>query len=383
MKIGILTQPLHNNYGGLLQNLALQKVLKDLGHEPMTININNRDISIFRKSASILKRSILKIIEKNVLIRAYPTKKENIIISRYMRSFVKENIITTKLIKQKVNYDLLKEYDFDAYIVGSDQVWRPRYSTQLSTFFLDFLEGNTLVKKIAYAASFGVSEWEFKGKQTSEFGRLLKQFDAVSVREDSAMDLCEKYFGVKALHLLDPTMLLDKEVYTSIVDKKDVKDSPGNLFTYILDKSVEKNNIVKSVSIKYNLNAFSVMPHMSFADSPKKDINDCVFPPVEEWLRGFMDAEFVVTDSFHGTVFSILFNKPFISIANKTRGLTRFTSLLKMFQLEDRLVFSQDELDLQKIQDIDWHRINNIFLKEKNKSMVFLKNSLNLSKNTN
>lgn len=376
MKIGILTQPLHNNYGGLLQNFALQTVLKGLGHEVHTINIKGRETAKFRRYTSILKRTAQRLLGQEVRVRTWPTAKESAIISQHTREFMQKNIITTELYSSKVDEKLLDNYMFEAYLVGSDQVWRPKYSPQLPTYFLDFLENNPDVIKIAYAASFGVDDWEFTNKQTKEFSKLLKQFNAVSVREDSAVELCKNYFGVEATQLLDPTMLLGSDVYTSLVVKEKIEKSPGNLFTYILDKSDEKIQIIDNIAFKYGFQSFSVMPEKSFFEPGRKDIHDCVYPPPEKWIRGFIDAEFVVTDSFHGTVFSILFNKPFISIANKGRGLTRFTSLLKLFQLEDRLIFSSDDLILDVLKEIDWGKINTILIQEKEKSMNFIKTNL-------
>jgi len=377
MKIGILTQPLLNNYGGLLQNFALQKVLMELGHEVLTININYSEVGYIRRFASILKRSLLKTFKKNIAIRVYPTNNENEIIAQNTKSFIKKNIKTTRLIKQKVNEELLYEYGFDAYVVGSDQVWRPVFSPQQSTYFLDFLENNNSVKKIAYAASFGVSNWEFTKKQTQRFRKLIKLFDAVSVREDTAVDLCKEYLYVDAFHLLDPTMLLDKDDYLLLIDEQNIKIKSGNLFTYILDESDEKGLVLKKVAKEYNLNPYRVMPRAKFSDPHKKSIKDCIFPPVEEWIRGFADAQYIVTDSFHGTVFSILFNKPFISIANEGRGVTRLKSLLKLFNLEERLILSPDSFDLNKLKKIDWNEVNSILENEKEKSLLFLKKQLN------
>lgn len=374
MRIGILTQPLHNNYGGLLQNYALQTVLISMGHEVYTINIKKRDSTGFRKYASILKRSVQRILDQQIRVRAWPTAEESNVISQHTRRFVDRNINTTDLITRKVNEKLLDKYGFDAYVVGSDQVWRPKYSPQLSTFFLDFLETNRDVKKIAYAASFGVSDWEFTDKQTEEYKGLIKLFDAISVREDLGVNLCKEYLNVDASHLLDPTMLLKKEEYISLVEKENIKESSGNLFTYILDANTDKANIVDKITNKYDLKSFSVMPPKRFSE--RFGINDCVFPPVEGWIRGFMDAEFVVTDSFHGTVFSILFNKPFISIANESRGITRFKSLLRLYQLEERLVHSLSDFDLLTIKDIDWENVNTILEREKTSSTQFLNEHL-------
>jgi polysaccharide pyruvyl transferase WcaK-like protein len=374
MKIGILTQPLHNNYGGLLQNFALQKTLKDMGHEVWTIDRNFAKIPAHRKYASAVKRCIIGLTHNKIPDRTWLTTKEERVISKYTSLFI-ENYIqkTPKIYKTSALRRLHKKYSFDAYIVGSDQVWRPRYSPQQPTYFLDFLEKNTSVKKIAYAASFGVSDWEFTREQTKEFKRLLKLFDAVSVREDSGVDLCKRYFDVDAIQLLDPTMLLDKEEYISLVNKQNLQKSSGSLFTYILDKNDDKSAIVNSVADKFKLDPFSVMPKRSFSEPGRKDINDCVFPPVEEWIKGFIDAEFVITDSFHGTVFSILFNKPFIAIANKSRGLTRFESLLKLFQLEDRLVFPTDNFNIDNLNEINWEKTNAILVREKKRSMEFIK----------
>ena len=120
------------------------------------------------------------------------------------------------------------------------------------------------------------------------------------------------------------------------------------------------------------------MPKRSFSEPGRKDINDCVFPPVEEWIKGFIDAEFVITDSFHGTVFSILFNKPFIAIANKRRGLARFESLLKLFGLSERLVLNYSIIQLEKMisQEIEWDNVNRILKDEQNKALNFSVTSL-------
>ena len=208
--------------------------------------------------------------------------------------------------------DILRKYHFDAYLVGSDQVWRPIYSYCLSNYFLDFTIGQH-VKRIAYAASFGTSKWEFTEGQTTRCAALAKQFDAISVREDSGVVLCKKYLGVDAVHLLDPTMLLNKEDYIRLVEQEQIPSSEKKLMTYILDQSEEKQAIVRKISQTLSLSPNVVMPEKNFAQVGKKDIDQCVFPPVTDWLRGFMDAEYVVTDSFHGTVFSIIFNKPFVA----------------------------------------------------------------------
>lgn len=378
MKIGILTQPLHTNYGGLLQAYALQTVLINRGHKVWTIDRRSKDPSLLIKILSIGKRVVLKtLFRKPIVIRAWPTTKEKQQIARHTNQFIKENIRTTETINRSKKLSILNKYQFEAYIVGSDQVWRPEYSPCLENYFLDFLKIENKVKRIAYAASFGVDHWEFSDKQTSQCNLLAKHFNAISVREDSAVKLCNEYLNVDAMHVLDPTMLLTKEDYIRLVEKDRIPKSKGTLMTYILDKAAWKNELVQHIADESKLKPFSVMPKEAFPKAGKKQLEDCIFPPVTEWIRGFMDAEFVVTDSFHGTVFAILFNKQFICMGNKDRGLTRMTSLLDKMELTDRLICEKDQsIKIPELIAIDYNKVNQIIDREKIISIGFLDKAL-------
>ncbi|BEG97879.1 polysaccharide pyruvyl transferase family protein [Bacteroides sedimenti] len=374
MKIGILTQPLQTNYGGLLQAYALQTVLKRMGYKAWTINRPYKKVSLLRRIFSYLKRMIFSAFKtKSYIIRVWPTDKESKLIAQNTNRFIKENIQVTEPIYSLNNFSSLKKYEFDAYIVGSDQVWRPSYSPNISNYFLDFLTEKDKVKRIAYAASFGVDNWEFNDIQTSLCAALAKKFDAISVREDSAKDLCKDYFGVKAELVLDPTMLCTKDDYIELIKKDSTPASKGTLMTYILDRSHEKEEIISKVAKEFDLLPFSTLPQSKYAEVGAKNIKHCIFPPVTEWLRGFLDASYVVTDSFHGTVFSIIFNKPFITIGNSERGITRFTSLLNMFGLEDRLISFPSELTKELMhKNIDYIRIEELLKNKRTSSLNFL-----------
>lgn len=376
MKIGILTQPLKNNYGGLLQAYALQKVLNDMGHEVWIINRTFKEPSFVRQYASLGKRIILKYILKKSLHPIFifnPTKEEQKIIATYTSQFVKKHFphVTKKIIRNKDMIHLNRE-GFDAYMVGSDQVWRPRYSPCITNYFLDFVEKGTKIKRIIYAASFGVSDWEFTEEQTRDCSRLAKYFNAVSVREDSGVDLCRKYLGVDAVHVLDPTMLLNTKDYIHLLENEG--KSSGNMMTYILDKTNEKKQMINDISKRLKLLPFSVMPNkMLTKETRGTEIKECIYPPVTKWLRGFIDAEFVVTDSFHGCIFSILFNKPFIVIGNPKRGMSRFNSLLKLFDLEDRLVnVTETNYNNLFIEEINWTKVNAILMTKRKEASLFL-----------
>jgi exopolysaccharide biosynthesis predicted pyruvyltransferase EpsI len=237
------------------------------------------------------------------------------------------------------------------------------------------------VKRLAYAASFGVDHWEFTPEDTEKSKELLKKFDAISVREDSAIDLIKNNLGrTDAQHVLDPTMLLSLHQYKAVVDKENIAPSSGNLKVYVLDKTPEKDNLVKLLEEKLQLKAFEVLPAKRLNEEKvtNSNINDFVFPNPAAWLRGFQDAKFVVTDSFHGTVFSILHNIPFIAIGNVARGLSRFQSLLKMFGLEDRLVTDINSVNIDNFakKEIDWERVNEVLEKERKKAVDFLKANL-------
>lgn len=381
MKIGILTQTLHNNYGGLLQNYALQQVLIRAGHEPCTID-HSRTVKvcrlrkIYRKLKAYLKHWLYP--HKYGKPAYVANEREEAIISQHTEYFINKYIRRTKTLNTHKEFlEIAKSGEFQAYIVGSDQCWRPRYNRSfLKEMFLSFAENQTSVKRIAYAASFGTDDWELAPEIMSECARLAQFFDLITVREDSGVKLCKDFLGIDAQLVLDPTLLLTKEDYMKIVEAEHEPNSPGNLFYYILDPSEEKSQFIDGVANKLGLTPFTVMPGIPSGYRTKRDIkNDigrCTYPPVTNWLRAFMDSEVTIVDSFHGMVFSIIFNKPFWVIGNKRRGMSRFTSFLRLFDLSDRLVEIGQINEIDWNMPIDWNCINRIRVKLANKSFALL-----------
>lgn len=376
MKIGILTLPLHNNYGGILQAYALQIVLKRMGHDAMVID-KSREIKLPILSFS---RYFLyfKLLAHKVLVDRNTTifwdrkhNREYKVMSTYTLPFIQKYI---KRFVASRDYSNIKQGNFDAFVVGSDQVWRPKYFGQniISNAFLSFAK-DWNVKRISYAASFGTEEWEYTEAQTSECKEWIKRFNAVSVRESSAVQLCKEHLGVDALHVLDPTMLLSAADYIQLFKEADTPKSSGSLMCYILDETEDKQKVVSNVEETLNLTAFSVNSKYEVRTAP---LEERIQPPVETWLRGFYDAEFVVTDSFHACVFSILFEKTFIVYGNKDRGMARFHSLLSIFGLENRLVTSSAEAQKVISVPIDWSVVNAQKKEWQEKSYNFLKNNL-------
>lgn len=368
MKIGIITQPLLNNYGGLLQNYALQQVLRQLGHGSVTLNQIPVPWTPLRiKVLSNIKTLLLKILGNgNKRKFSWQQKKQANYRTKHTVFFTCKYINKTHVFSKTSEFrNYVVKNKIDALVVGSDQVWRPKYNHNIFWSFFNFAE-KLRVKRISYAASFGVDFWEYSCEQTQECKRLVKLFDGVSVREKSAVNLCQKYLECKSEFVLDPTMLLEKEDYIHLVENEKEPMCNGELFTYILDASTQKLEYIERIAKRLSLKTFSCMPASA----------EDIYPPVTQWIRSFMDAKFVVCDSFHGAVFSIIFNKPFIVIGNKERGMSRFNSLLETFKLESRMLIAPDAIDSILMFDIDWNEVNRIRQEYKETSFRFLVNAL-------
>ena len=381
MKIGILTQSLQANYGGLLQNYALQQVLLQAGHEVETIDWTPSNKSI-RYKLSRIKWIILSFLfpKKYPKLRYQPTDEEKKIIQQHTNHFISTYIHHTKTITFKDGFrHKAKVGKYDAYVVGSDQCWRPLYNAFLSAMFLDFAKEEK-PKRIAYAASFGTDQWEFTQEMTSICAPLAQKFDFVSVREDSGVKLCKDNLGVNAVHVLDPTLLLTKEDYIHLIEAEKEPKSQGTLFNYILDPDAAKSAFINKVAKEKGLATFQVLPKCQAETRTKDDIKnrieDCVFPGVTTWLSAFMDAEMTIVDSFHGMVFSIIFNKPFWVIGNANRGMSRFTSLLKLFHLEERLLDANHLKEVDINRPIDWSSVNTILEQKRNECKNLLLSQL-------
>lgn len=377
MKIAILTQPLHTNYGGNLQNFALQTALKKMGHEPVTIDRHatiklrtKLKLGYFKRLASHYLKGTPKPKARDYLGTS-KDKRDRAHVIRFIETYINK---TPRLYSDQAVQKAFAEKRFDAVIVGSDQCWRPIYSPNISTYFLDFLENDQSIKKIAYAASLGTEKWEFDEQQTQMAQRFIKQFDAVSVREKQAVELVKDKLNTEASFVLDPTLLLDKDDYLKVIDAHQPPlPTRKGVYTYVLDAGGWKGQVINQVAETLNTSVFNNQPKATIAN-PSDNSDDYVIPSIEGWIKGFADADFVVTDSFHGTVFSILFNKPFVSLLNAERGAARFYSILSEFGLEDRLVAGYDEAKVGFLlnQETDWQQVNAKLEKLKQNSKGFL-----------
>ena len=374
MQIAILTQPLRSNYGGILQAFALQQTLINLGHQVTTVNRQPDQGSRIRITFRTLKNLTRQLISLNKLKKF--NEAENKIIFKNTTEFIENNISLSPLIsstKELKNY--FSENSYEAVIVGSDQTWRPKYSPNILNYYLDFLEDEK-IKRIAYASSFGVDEWEYTPEQTLKCKELIKNFNGISVREASGVELCNAHLNAYASIMPDPTLLLDKNDYIKKLNINTDKNTEG-VFVYILDPNTEKQKIITEITSTLNQKEFRCQPNKIPELLNSRNLSDYIYPKVEDWVKSFLEAEFIVTDSFHGCVFSLIFNKKFLVIGNKKRGAARFTSLLNNFDLKNRMIENIEELPKDIIRsEINWDQVNHIIKNNQTQAIKFLRDNL-------
>ena len=341
MRINIITQPLFCNYGGILQNYALQEVLRRMGHEVLTVNVPPREIA----SHPGWKDYAYAIINLGKRIRGqyecpflnpHTFAKKERELSEPQREFINKHINKVDC-QSPFTHDTVLEHPADLWIVGSDQVWRPWCSPNIGNYFFDFLDYDT--PRIAYAASFGTDRWEISEEQTPRVKELAARFKAISVREASGVELCKDYLGIEAQHVLDPTMLLTAEDYLALTGENDYPQE-RYIATYILDPNPAKKKAIKDAARAFGLRVVPV----------GRMHRDC-FDSVESWLATIAHADRVITDSFHGTVFSIIFRRPVKILENDIRGNSRLKSLIVMLglSLDVNGFYQVDEASLRKL----------------------------------
>lgn len=337
MKIALLNLQYDNNYGGNLQRYALMEVLERMGHDVTHLNLrfNFNPQPWYVKLKRIPRRVIYKLF-KNRHIDIFPEyhqQKEYEQQCSVTDLFYNRYIKHTRIIDSKEK--LRKQQGYDLYLVGSDQVWRKTIAAVygIDTFFFDFLTENC--RRVAYGVSFGTAVSELNEDDKRRLMSLYKKFEAVSVREPSGLQLLQSYgwTNPKAEWVLDPTLLLRKEDYEALIDEGNTVKSKGDLFCYILDNSKEKRKLIEEQANERRLVPFVL------------GLSDRV--SIEQWLRSFVDAKLIITDSYHGLVFSIIFNRPFILMRNKFRGNARFDAIFETCNIS-----SDDGTQL------DWIEIN-------------------------
>lgn len=385
-KIGITSYWCSNsNYGQILQGVALQHVIRNLGHNPCTIAYDmdapeNHDYSRIDKIRLILfgEISIWKRIVRRIKAHLSDVKPE------IKQDFSKRHfdIFKSKYLKMSdERYDTFQKVvdskeikDFYAFITGSDQVWHAASGPNRRKYLL--LEfANRKQKKISYAASFGRNKI-IPISERKEYQRELQTFFSVSVREQSGVELC-KSLGVKASCELDPTLLLSAKDWFTLCNIEQHKRNDKTAFFYTLSAN---NKIV--LQIKKLLQSLGYECIYVCSDEKNPDENANCDATIEEWLQLIASSSIVVTTSYHGTIFSINFNTPVLSIAKEGNILNgsnqRMYSIMSGLGLLDNFIDKYDENAVRAIlnKETDWSFINGKIEKERKKSISYLQNAL-------
>ncbi len=369
-QIHILTHPFMGNYGGMLQAYALQRAIA--AHVPATCFIDS-----YRKYDAFDLRCRMKNGIGELLLSC--GKKASALAVRkwlrykMVRPFYRIISSGTPVVEhESVNQNGPAELQ---YVVGSDQVWRGCYVSgykSLPFFFLDFASEDVRRRSIAYAASFGSDEWEGTSAETERCGKLLRQFRAVSVREQSGVELCRRLFGVEAVQMPDPTLLLQAADYEKLIASEPTHKNEGDyIATYVLDSAPQKQASMQAVAEQMGM---PLQPLSPVASSPNRWERQPLSVP--QWLSYMSRARYVLTDSFHGCVFAIIFNKPFVCYGNASRGMARFDTLMRTFHLESRLVNDLEQVAEVLARPIDWEEVNAIRASERQRGLGFLQEQL-------
>lgn len=368
MKIALMAYRYGPSHGSILQTYALTKVLEYYGHK---VEIINRQPPFRINDLIICLKRVIKLFVKGRLTRydfyvgQYPK-----IMMRGINSFIDCNLREKTIsFSSSLKLKHIGNGNYQAFIVGSDQTWRPNYVYDIYNYYLDFVPKESTSKRIAYAPSFGTSEWEYTLEQENRCRKLIELFDGVSVREEQGVQMCFEHFGIRAQHVLDPTLLLPASHYFSFVTRK----KSAELIYNFLDYDKQKKEIVLRVSDTLKMKA---MPLLKMGDK-EKNTKERIAPSIEDWLSGIYNSEYMIVDSFHATVFCIIFHKRFITVGNDARGLSRFTSLLNMLDLGNRLVHNLEEITDTLINEkIDWDKIDRLLESKRSESISFLIKSL-------
>lgn len=308
--------------------------------------------------------------------------------STYGPMMPNENTIPMKFAKKHYNisrYYLNRDmhylnYSCYAFVSGSDQLWSPYLQEYAgSEFFLSFVNDHNL--KISYASSFGNVnnvQQDFKEK----YKPLLNRFDNISVREDYAVELCKEEFGLEVQHVCDPIFLCNVEEYKQIANMSSKKYNGIYLLNFLLDPTPEKIAAYHFILNEKKMNTYINFTDLQEIEDKIKEFGEegvSANVEIEEFLNGYVNAEFVITDSFHGTCLAIIFHKQFISIANKKRGEKRFISLLEGLGLMHRLVYTKDEIETRReelLAPIDYDAVDEKLMAQKIKAEKWLEQAL-------
>lgn len=323
---GILNFWASNNYGGLLTCYALQETIKNLGYTTCIIKLYNPS-------------------------------------SSYVSYFADKYLNITENLYNQQNIAELNKYT-DNFIVGSDCVFAPQFF--IKHFLLGF--ANLDKKKISYAPSFGQKFFSGSFNLKNNFKYYLQQFDALSVRELSGVDLCKNEFDLNVTQVMDPVFLKNQDFYNNLIEESDLNSS-ADMSYYIFKADDDTDRHLSELKQKIGDNIINI-------NMKETEIS------VSKWLANIKKSKFIYTQSFHGTCFAIIYNIPFVFIPRLGFDNARVESILKIFGLENRIIKHEETIKNRSdlFEPIDWDRVNSIIEQEKEHSIKWLKDALEAPK---
>lgn len=361
MRVGILTFHNAHNYGAVLQAYALQTKLKELGYDVSIINycphyIEDKYKLFFKKNNHL---NTFKKIKVNLGL-LYTMRRKIKRISCF-KKFSKNNLLLTT----KLNPKTLKLIEqFDCLVLGSDQIWNPLLTDGYDPFYFGCIEGcNFQGRVVSYAASMEFDKIYDEQKLIS----LISKVNAIGVRESGLKKVLETVVNKNIEVNIDPTFLLTSEEWDKISAQVEINEPYLLIYENLTSKKTFE--IADKIALKLGLKIKVITVDISWRD--KKHFLSTASP--EEFISYFKNAAFVLTTSFHGTAFSIIYNKPFITLRLNQGADKRSESLLKMLNLSSRFL-EPDKFNL--LNDIDYYYVNDILNTERNKAITFLRENI-------
>lgn len=343
MKIGILTHHFGINYGGILQCFALSSYLQQMGHTTVIIS---------REPNKNWKTPIRICLEKMGLLRFVEhTDRAD---GSKIRTFVNKHFTRTQPIRSHSKMEqVCKDYNLQAVIVGSDQVWRKEFIEKWGLeYFLDFVPNG--VQKLSYAASIGVNHWDYNEEESKHIAQLLASYKAISVREDEAADLIAEALNLKVNVMPDPTLLISAEQYKSLFENRRIISEP---YTFIYWLNPDESELRPIITEQKAAGKKIIRISLHQTDP---------LPSIEDWLSLMAHADYVVTDSFHGVVFALIFERTLHIHCNKAGGFGRIRSLLNMLGCTElttnpnaTIKYSIVREHIKELQTKAYHFLNN------------------------
>lgn len=389
MRIGIVTYwSSSDNYGQQLQCFALQKYLIGLGHDTYLIKyMPTNHIPLWRRIARSIKYRLLvssEQKEKDKKLKLICERNNLLNCRRGFKEFRDKYIKSTEIVYRNIKELRNNPADADIYICGSDQVWNNSLKDpDTAGWFLDF--GKPTVKRISYAASIGR---DIDSSEINRFTKYLKNFNAISVREQKAYALCHQLGFNKSIIAIDPTLLLNSSAYDSIEIDSNGTDVAGKPYVFIytlnirtaeeiywddFQKIIAKDGLqIRSVSSSGYLPARELLPGVQNEQAT-----------IPEWLSLIKHSEYVITTSFHGVVFCLLYHKPFYAVLlnnEYSKGNDRIISLLEFLHLSNLIVSNSESLKQINFENIDWIDVDAMIALLRQKSTHFIDDILSWEK---